>query len=102
LQLIEASKNDNQWFGSKINGGAMANKFDLRDWLIEALTANGKRGTIIEVCKYIWDEYEGVLKSSGNLFYTWQYDVRWAATELRKTGKMEPTNHSPQGVWELY
>jgi hypothetical protein len=82
--------------------GKLADKYDLRDWLIEALAASGKKGTIIDVCKFIWNKYENELKASGNLFYTWQYDVRWAATELRKTGKMKPANISPQGVWELF
>lgn len=80
----------------------MADKYDLRDWLIEALKGNGKKGTIIDVCRFIWEKYELELKASGNLFYTWQYDVRWAATELRKTGIMKPANISPQGVWELF
>ena len=80
----------------------MADKHDLRDWLVEALKANGKSATIVDVCKYIWNKYEDELKASGDLFYTWQYDVRWAATELRKTGKMKPANISPQGVWELF
>lgn len=80
----------------------MATKFDLRDWLVEALKSkNGKGSTIVEVCKYIWQNYEKDLRSSGDLFYTWQYDVRWAATELRKTGKMRPADMSPQGIWEL-
>ena len=79
----------------------MADKYDLRDWLIETLQANGKSATIVDVCKYIWEKYENELRASGNLFYTWQYDVRWAATELRKTGRMKPAYISPQGVWEL-
>ncbi|AEH45230.1 hypothetical protein Thein_1364 [Thermodesulfatator indicus DSM 15286] len=79
----------------------MADKYDLRDWLVEALRANGKSARIVDVCKYIWDKYEDELRASGNLFYTWQYDVRWAATELRKTGIMKAANMSPQGVWEL-
>lgn len=80
----------------------MSDKYDLRDWLIEALKHNNNKGTIIDVCKFIWKKYEKELRASGNLFFTWQYDVRWAATELRKTGKMKPANISPQGVWELY
>ncbi|MBN1546266.1 MAG: hypothetical protein JW902_06370 [Syntrophaceae bacterium] len=80
----------------------MATKFDLRDWLVEALKSKrGKGATIVEVCKYIWQKYEKDLRASGDLFYTWQYDVRWAATELRKTGKMKSAAISPQGVWEL-
>ena len=80
----------------------MANKFDLRDWLVEALETNMKRASIIAICKYIWNRHEKELRSSGDLFYTWQYDVRWAATELRKNGIMKPANISPQGIWELY
>ena len=80
----------------------MADKNDLRDWVIEALTANGKKGTIVDVCRFIWEKYENELKASGPFFYTWQYNVRGAATELRKTGKMKPANLSPQGVWELF
>ena len=80
----------------------MADKYDLRDWLIQALLANGKQGTIIDVCKFIWSKYENELQMSGDLFYTWQYDVRWAATELRKNGKMKPAQISPKGTWELF
>jgi hypothetical protein len=38
--------------------GKMADKYDLRDWVIEALTANGKKGTIVDVCRFIWEKYE--------------------------------------------
>ncbi|HEC32027.1 MAG TPA: hypothetical protein ENI41_06025 [Deltaproteobacteria bacterium] len=73
----------------------MANKYDLTDWLVEALRANGKSATIVDVCKYIWDKYEDELRASGDLFYTWQYDFKWAATELRKTGVMKPASLCP-------
>lgn len=33
--------------------------------------------------------------------YTWQYDIRWAATELRKTGFMIEATESPRGIWQL-
>ncbi len=80
----------------------MADKNDLRDWGIEALTANGKKGTIVDVCRFIWEKYENELKASGPFFYIWQYDVKRVATELRKTGKMKPARISPRGVWELF
>lgn len=35
------------------------------------------------------------------MFYTWQYDVRWAATTLRRTGKLRAAEVLPSGVWEL-
>ena len=79
----------------------MVTKEILRAWLIEALRANNGIGTIVEVCKYIWDHYENELRISGDLFFTWQYQVRWAATELRKDGVMRAAHLSPKGFWEL-
>ena len=42
---------------------------------------------------------------------TWNYDIRWAATELRKNGRMKPAHskenpeelvdESPKGIWEI-
>ena len=74
---------------------------DLVPALGEALTALGKRGSIPRVCEYIWNKYEQDLRGSGDLFFTWQYDVRWAATVLRHQKKMKPAELSPKGVWEL-
>lgn len=48
-----------------------------------------------------WDHYEEELRRSGDLLYTWQYDIRWAATELRKTGFMIEATESPRGIWQL-
>jgi len=33
------------------------------------------------------------------IFYSWQYDLRWAAHKLR--GVMLAADASPSGVWEL-
>ncbi|WP_217636911.1 hypothetical protein [Dendrosporobacter quercicolus] len=56
---------------------------------------------LIDVCKYVWEHYEKELKASGNLFYTWQYDIRWAATRLRKAGVMKSADEEESGIWEL-
>ena len=74
----------------------------LRDWLIDALKQNGGKGKIVELCKIIWKNHEKDLLHSGELFYTWQYDVRWAATALRKDKIMKPIKKSSSGTWELY
>lgn len=79
----------------------MANREDLRNWLIESLKANRGSASIVEVCEYVWDNYKNELKKSGNLFFTWQYDIRWAATQLRKKGIIRGVNLSPKGIWEL-
>ncbi len=66
-----------------------------------ALQKLGGRGTIVDVAREIWRAKEGQLKGSGDLFYTWQYDMRWAATRLRQSGVMAGVDRSPTGVWEL-
>jgi hypothetical protein len=79
----------------------VANKEILRDWLLVALRARGGQATITDICRQIWAHHEADLRDSGDLFYTWQYDVRWAATGLRKSGAMRAASESPRGVWEL-
>jgi hypothetical protein len=79
----------------------MATKHDLIDWLHHALRACGGRGRIPELCKYVWDHHEEELRRSGDLFYTWQYDIRWAGYQLRQQGIMKSDKVSPKGIWEL-
>jgi hypothetical protein len=79
----------------------MASKHDLRDWIIEALRAKGGSAGLVEICRYVWEHHEGELRVSGDLFYTWQYDIRWAATNLRHANILRPASVSPTGVWEL-
>ena len=79
----------------------MITKEGLGEWLVEALKASGGSASIINVCKYVWDKYENDLKDSGELFFTWQYDIRWAASRLREKGVMRAAEFSPQGIWEL-
>ena len=78
----------------------MATKNDLVDWLYEALRGLG-RGRIPYLCKFVWENHEQELRQSGELFYTWQYDIRWAAYQLRKSNKMKQQALSPKGIWEL-
>jgi hypothetical protein len=79
----------------------MATKKNLQVWILEALKAKNGSATLLEICKYVWDNHEDDLRRSGDLFYTWQYDIRWAATNLRENGKLLPANQSPRGIWEL-
>lgn len=76
-------------------------KNDLPDIVETELRALGGSSTILEICKRVWSKYESELKQSGDLFYTWQYDIRWAATSLRKQGIMKGADASPKGTWEL-
>lgn len=76
-------------------------KDDLPDMLESILIELGGSGTILEICKKFWADNEDELRASGDLFYTWQYDIRWAATTLRKAGIMKDAALSDSGVWEL-
>lgn len=76
-------------------------KSDLPELLEATLVELNGSGTILDVCKMFWREHEEELKASGDLFFTWQYDIRWAATTLRKEGIMKAAPLSETGVWEL-
>jgi hypothetical protein len=79
----------------------VADKEDLVNWLLEALMSLGGRGGIAEIARHIWDHHEHDLRSSGDLFFTWQYDLRWAANKLRRQYVMRDAEDSPRGIWEL-
>jgi hypothetical protein len=73
----------------------------LQQWVVDALRRAGGRATVLEVGKDIWTHHEQDLRTGGDLLFTWQYDYRWAATALRKAGKLKQEEDSPRGVWEL-
>jgi hypothetical protein len=79
----------------------MAKRDDLVDWVQEALLYYNGSASIVRVCRYVWNNYEEELRRSGDLFYTWQYAIRWAATYLRSKGVMLNTDASPKGIWKL-
>ena len=76
-------------------------KADLPSKLHQILITLNGESTIIRVCKAFWEEYENELRNSEDLFYTWQYDIRWAATKLRKSSIMINAETSPFGIWQL-
>jgi hypothetical protein len=79
----------------------MATKHDLTDWVVASLYRLGGSAALVEVARDIWHHHESELRSTGDLFYTWQYDMRWSANFLRRKGTMKPAEMSPHGVWEL-
>ncbi|WP_417292780.1 hypothetical protein [Desulfovibrio porci] len=74
-------------------------RHDLPDLVVEALKAMGGAGRIVQICKYIWEHHKDALSTSGDLFYTWQYDVRWAGQRLRDNEVLEKPR--PDHVWRL-
>ena len=49
----------------------------------------------------VWRDHEPDLRASGDLFFTWQYDIRWAAQRLRDQRVFVPNAGAPQGFWQL-
>lgn len=78
----------------------MATKHDLADWTHQALSELGGAAHHVRVAEYVWRNHEDELRGSGDLFYTWQYDLRWAANRLRREGVMSPVDAN-DGVWRL-
>jgi len=77
-------------------------KHDLGDWIVEALRAKGGSAGLVQICRHVWEHHEDELRRSGDLFYTWQYDIRWAATNLRQAGVLkagEPFPDRRLGAW---
>jgi hypothetical protein len=72
----------------------------LTHWIVEALDAFGG-ARVVDVCKHIWDHHEDELRAAGDLFYTWQYEVRWAAQMLRHAGTLAPAAPNRRGWWEV-
>jgi hypothetical protein len=74
----------------------------LKDWVVEALEASdGRAAHHVAVAKYIWANYQAELEASGDLFFAWQYDLRWAAGELRREGRLRPKPKGDKGPWRL-
>lgn len=79
----------------------MSEKAVLKEWLIEALEENDGEATIVEACKTVWENHKEDLKEKGDLFYTWQYDIRWAAQKLREDGKAGLDQKGQKSLWTL-
>ena len=79
----------------------MATKTDLQEWILLALEQMGGKGKIIDICKHIWANHEVELRRSGDLFYTWQYDMRWAGQKLRDSNILKKTNGMKLDCWQI-
>lgn len=74
----------------------MANSEALKAWVMDALEALGP-APVPRIAQHIWENHEAELRSSGDLFYTWQYAMRWAGQVLQKEGKLE--KNGPNRTW---
>jgi len=71
---------------------------DLKPIILAAIGSPGKMERIAQIAKFIWDHHESDLRASGDFFYTWQYDMRWAGNGLVKEGRLDKKSHP--GMWE--
>lgn len=65
----------------------MATSGNLKIWVIKALEDLGP-SPVPRIAQHIWENHEPELRSSGDLFYTWQYAMRWAGQALQQEGKI--------------
>lgn len=79
----------------------MASKYDLDGWVVEALRQLGGTATIPRICESVWLNHERDLRASGDLCFTWQYDIRWAAQRLRDGNVLVANGVAPRGTWRL-
>ncbi|MEQ9568973.1 MAG: hypothetical protein RLN75_02185 [Longimicrobiales bacterium] len=79
----------------------MAKKRDLEQWIVESLRSRDGRAHLVEISRDVWMRHESDLRASGDLFFTWQYDLRWAAKRLRDRGALAPADDGSRGVWVL-
>ena len=86
------------------------NRKDLPEILYNLLKELNGKAKMIDIFKLFWTKYEQELKVSGDLFYTWNYDIRWATTQLRKIKKMKQAKEqenthgadiTSRGIWEI-
>jgi len=68
-------------------------------WVMKSLAAKGGRAHFIEIAKDIWAEHRSELERSGDFFYKWQYEMRWAGDQLSRKGKLKKIGST--GIWEL-
>jgi hypothetical protein len=79
----------------------VSDKKRLQAWVLEAVHGLGGSAKPLEVAQYIWMHHESELRDSGDLFFTWQYDMRWEAQKLRNSGQFRRKNGSRSGTWDL-
>jgi len=87
------------------------NKADLPNVLYKIIEDLGGSAPMIVIFRSFWKLHGKDLNENDDLFYTWNYDIRWAATELRKQGRMkaahrtkkcnERDDSSKSGIWEI-
>jgi len=69
----------------------MISRQKLATWILDALEELGP-SQVADISKHMWDshreEFAKAEASGEDLFYTWQYAMRWEGQKLQKQGKL--------------
>ena len=76
-----------------------ASRNDLMKWVEQSLRKRDGVAKIVDIARDIHEAHADELKAAGDLFYTWQYDMRWAGLKLSKAGKVALSNKAGRGRW---
>ena len=79
----------------------MKTRLDLSDWIIQALQDLGGSAQIRKVKEHIWQYHDREIIDSGNFHFTWQEDIKWAATQLRSKGVLKKAGETSKNIWTL-
>lgn len=79
----------------------MLRREDLEPWVLEAIRAHGGSATPTQVAEHIWRKHESELREGGDMFFKWQYDMRWAARSLRNQGLLSRSEDGSRGEWRV-
>lgn len=77
------------------------NRATMAGWVEEAIRELGGSGALLDVCKTVWRNHGDEIQAAGDMFYKWQYEVRWSADILRKEGVLKSADQSKRGIWQL-
>lgn len=70
----------------------------LSSWVVEALAASARTASPLAVAKLVWAGHEPDLRSTGDLLFTWQLDLRATAEAMAAEGRLTV---EPNGEWTL-
>lgn len=63
----------------------IAKRKQLAIWILEALTKEAPLDNLA-IAKALWSKHNNKIRSDERFTFTWQYDMRWALTDLKQKG----------------
>ena len=72
----------------------------LKEYILEALELKGPQ-TPNQVSKWVWNNHSSDLRKSGDLLYSWQYDLRWAIQRLKGDDLAAIDSSHKPSIWSI-